>query len=69
MTIQEKIDNIEQKIKQHEYDYFVLGEATISRPEMEILKVELHNLKKQQLEEKESTPDTGESLFEFYDGI
>jgi len=69
MTLQQKIDSIEQKIKQHEYDFFVLGEATISRPEMEILKVELHNLKKQQLEEKVSLPDVGQSIFEFYDGI
>ena len=32
MTIKQKIENIETKIKKHEYDFFVLGEETISEP-------------------------------------
>lgn len=72
MTTKQQIENIEQKIKKHEYDFFVLGEETLSRPEMEILKVELYHLKKK-LEEEEkaeqSISDAGDSLFEFYDGI
>ena len=45
MTVAEKIENIEQTIKRHEYNFYVLGEKTISTPELEILKVELYNLK------------------------
>lgn len=77
MTIEEKIEGIENKIKRHEYNFFVLGQETISKPELEILKVELYNLKKMKIEESPThisstqaqESDSGENLFEFYDGI
>ena len=77
MTLAEKIENIENNIKRHEYNFFVLGEETISRPELEILKVELYNLKNMKIDEHPPGPaetqlkesDPGENEFEFYDGI
>lgn len=69
MTIKQKIENIENKIKKHEYDFFVLGEATISRAEMEMLKVELHNLKLIEVAQSKPVSTANEGLFEFYDGI
>ena len=77
MTTVEKIANIENQIKRHEYNFFVLGEETISRPELEILKVELYNLKNMNVEETPAIhiathiPESGGSDdgFEFYDGV
>ena len=71
MILKQKIENIETKIKKHEYDFFVLGEETISEPEMEILKVELDNLKLMEIEDSQPTPKPaiGENLFEFHEGI
>jgi NAD-dependent DNA ligase len=72
MTVSEKIANIENTIKRHEYNFYVLGEKTISTPELEILKVELFNLKNMTVEEKPKTTsdaETGTVNFEFFDGI
>jgi len=77
MTVAEKIANIESNIKRHEYNFFVLGENTISRPELDILKVELYNLKNMKTAEPlqsssanpASEPDIKEDSFKFFDGI
>ena len=77
MTLSEKIANIENTIKRHEYNFYVLGEKTISTPELEILKVELYNLKhsKNSLPSQESSAqstakiESDDDSFEFYDGI
>ena len=77
MTVAKKIESLKNKIKSHEYNFFVLGEETISRPELEILKVELYNLKNMNVEETPAiplathTPESGSSDdgFEFYDGV
>lgn len=74
MTTKEKIEKIENKIKRHEYNFFVLGETTITKEEMEILKVELHDLKNIKIDPlpvPNPNPDAkvDENLFEFYDDI
>ena len=75
MTVAEKIENIEQTIKRHEYNFYVLGEKTISTPELEILKVELYNLKHLDDDDENTPEDTAnevankDSSFEFFDGI
>jgi NAD-dependent DNA ligase len=74
MNKAEKIQNLEITIKRHEYNFYVLGEKTISSPELEVLKVELYNLKNmkskaiQDMESASGSEDNG-NLFEFYDGI
>jgi hypothetical protein len=76
MTVTEKIENIEQTIKRHEYNFYVLGEKTISTPELEILKVELYNLKHLDMDDspkedshETSGTDSNDNSFEFFEGI
>jgi len=72
MTVTEKIENIEKTIKRHEYNFYVLGEKTISTPELEVLKVELYNLKNMKMNstpQTNSNSPTGGNPFKFFDGI
>ena len=74
MNVAEKIQNLENTIKRHEYNFYVLGEKTISSPELEVLKVELYNLKNMKIKaiqdsESVSDPENNGTSFEFYDGI
>ena len=44
MDLKSRIEQIDDEIKKHEYNYLVLGEATISEYELESLKLELRKL-------------------------
>ncbi len=50
MDINQQIEKIESVIEAHEYNFYVMGEKTISSAELEVLKLELDNLKNKKME-------------------
>ncbi len=53
MTIQQQIDRIKHIIKRHDYNWYVLGKASISKGELAALKAELNSLEREARKEKE----------------
>ncbi len=46
MSLQERVDNLRKEIDKHEYNFFILGQQSISEFEMESLRLELELLEK-----------------------
>jgi len=56
MTIQQQIDRIKYIIKRHDYNWYVLGKASISKGELAALKAELNSLERKAKKE-EAAPE------------
>ena len=79
MNIQQEISRIKHIIKRHDYNWFVLGKASISKGELAALKAELNALERkagedianQEKEKKDDLPpktkDKPKDSFEFDD--
>ncbi len=52
MTIEQQISRIKHIIKRHDYNWFVLGKASISKGELAALKAELNSLERKAREDK-----------------
>ena len=50
MDFSAQIEKIKSIIKEHEYNFYVMGEKTISSAEIEVLKLELDHLEQKQKE-------------------
>lgn len=56
MDIQQQIARIKHIIKRHDYNWYVLGKASISKGELAALKAELDVLEKKALKENDQPP-------------